>query len=128
MGAAVVFADADLDRAVAAAAAAVATNAGQVCSATARLLVESSVHDEAVARIVDAVERLEPGADFGPIITEEQFRKVVGPVLVTMPFTGEDEALARANDTDYGLVAAVWSGDVARVCASPSGSTRGRCR
>jgi aldehyde dehydrogenase (NAD+) len=45
-----------------------------------------------------------------PIAREEIF----GPVLVTMPFEREDEALALANDTEYGLVAAVWSGDVAR--------------
>jgi acyl-CoA reductase-like NAD-dependent aldehyde dehydrogenase len=40
--------------------------------------------------------------------------EVFGPVLVTMPFADEDDAVARANDTSYGLVAAVWSGDVAR--------------
>jgi acyl-CoA reductase-like NAD-dependent aldehyde dehydrogenase len=40
--------------------------------------------------------------------------EVFGPVLVTMPFTDEAESLALANDTEYGLVAAVWSGDVAR--------------
>ena len=40
--------------------------------------------------------------------------EVFGPVLVTMPFVDEDDAVARANDTDYGLVASVWSGDVAR--------------
>ena len=45
----VVFADADLDRAVAAAVGAVAINAGQVCSATTRLLVEATVHDEVAA-------------------------------------------------------------------------------
>jgi acyl-CoA reductase-like NAD-dependent aldehyde dehydrogenase len=40
--------------------------------------------------------------------------EVFGPVLVTMPCGGEEGAVATANDTDYGLVAAVWSGDVAR--------------
>ena len=162
----VVFADADLDKAVGAAVAAVAANAGQVCSATTRLLVEAPVHDEVVARVAEAVERLRPGVDFGPMITEAQYRKVLdhfaaarsegavpvtggsayengvpaqglyirptvfagvdpalriaraevfGPVLVTLPFADEAEALALANDTEYGLVAAVWSGDVARA-------------
>ena len=161
----VAFADADLDRVVTACVSAVGTNAGQVCTATTRLLVEASVHDEVVARIVEGVERLEPGIDFGPIITEAQFHKVLdhfatardegavpltggtaytegpaadsryvrptvyagvrpdlrivreeifGPVLVVVPFSDEEEAVALANDTEYGLLASVWSGDVAR--------------
>lgn len=161
----VAFADADLDRVVAAAVNTVAFNAGQVCSATTRLLVESRVHDRVAERVVDAVARLQPGVDFGPMITEAQFTKVLdhfaaaraaglepavgggayhegpaargrfieptvyvgapptaaiareevfGPVLVTMPFDDEADAIAHANDTEYGLVASVWSGDVAR--------------
>ncbi|MFD4509949.1 aldehyde dehydrogenase family protein [Streptomyces sp. NPDC058457] len=158
----VVFADADLDRAVAAAVTAVGANSGQVCSATARLLIEESVHDEVVDRVVTAVEKLRPGVDFGPLITEAQYGRVLeflagapappatgggpyprgpearglyirptvyarvdphariareevfGPVLVTLAFRDEAEALALADDTDYGLVAAVWSGDLAR--------------
>jgi aldehyde dehydrogenase (NAD+) len=161
----VVFGDADRDRAVAAAVNTVAMNAGQVCSATTRLLVQASAHDDVVARVVEAVERLQPGVDFGPMITEAQYTKVLdhfaaartagavpatggaayddgpgaeglyvrptvyvdvdpdlrvareevfGPVLVTMPFTDEADAIARANDTEYGLVASVWSGDLAR--------------
>ncbi|MGW1782507.1 aldehyde dehydrogenase family protein [Streptomyces sp. NPDC002143] len=156
-----VFADADLDRAAAAAVSALAANSGQVCSATTRLLVEESVHDEVVDRVVAAVDKLRPGVDFGPLITQAQYRKVLdfladapeptvgggpytegpaarglyirptvyarvdpaariareevfGPVLVTLPFHDEAHALALANDTDYGLVAAVWSGDLAR--------------
>ena len=161
----VVFADADLDRAVAAAVSAVSVNSGQVCSATTRLLVEAPAHEAVAARVVDAVGRLEPGVDFGPLITEAQHRTVLdhlaaasaaglepatgggvyadgpaaeglyvqptvyvgvapdvpvareevfGPVLVTMPFADEADAVALANDTAYGLVAGVWSGDVAR--------------
>jgi acyl-CoA reductase-like NAD-dependent aldehyde dehydrogenase len=161
----VVFADADRDRAVAAAVAGIVANTGQVCSATTRLLVESSAHDEVVDRVVKALEALKPGVDFGPMITQAQYAKVLdhfaqarddglvpavggqaydpsegvtgfyirptvyanvdpdqriareevfGPVLVTMPFDDESDALALANDSEYGLVAAVWTADLAR--------------
>jgi acyl-CoA reductase-like NAD-dependent aldehyde dehydrogenase len=39
---------------------------------------------------------------------------VFGPVIVTMPFADETDALRLANDTDYGLVASVRSGDLSR--------------
>jgi aldehyde dehydrogenase (NAD+) len=39
---------------------------------------------------------------------------VFGPVLAAMPFDDEDEALALANGSDYGLVAGVWTRDGAR--------------
>ena len=41
--------------------------------------------------------------------------EVFGPVTAVLPFAGEAEALALANDTPYGLVAAVYSSDAARA-------------
>jgi acyl-CoA reductase-like NAD-dependent aldehyde dehydrogenase len=45
------------------------------------------------------------------IVAEEQF----GPVLPVLPFTDEADALARANNSAYGLTASVWSGDAERA-------------
>ena len=41
--------------------------------------------------------------------------EIFGPVLAMIPFETEEEAIAIANDTPYGLAAYVWSGDAARV-------------
>jgi acyl-CoA reductase-like NAD-dependent aldehyde dehydrogenase len=43
--------------------------------------------------------------------------EVFGPVLVVLGYGDDDEAVALANGTDYGLAAAVWGNDAARVDA-----------
>ena len=71
----VVFADADLDETVPRVAAGIFTNAGQVCSAGSRLIVEQSVHDPLVEALTAYAGRLrighglDPGTQLGPVIS-----------------------------------------------------------
>ncbi|GAA4601129.1 aldehyde dehydrogenase [Actinoallomurus liliacearum] len=41
--------------------------------------------------------------------------EIFGPVLVALPFTGEDDLVAQANDTVYGLACGIWTGDHRRA-------------
>jgi len=79
----IIFADADLDKAIPTAAASIFFNAGQVCTAGSRLFVHESVFDRVVGGISDYASRLkvgpgtEPGNDLGPIISAAQLDKVL---------------------------------------------------
>ena len=53
---------------------------------------------------------------FGPVPRDHKLAReeVFGPVLAAIPFKDEDDAIAVANGTDYGLVASVWTENGAR--------------
>ncbi|MEA2401743.1 MAG: aldehyde dehydrogenase [Thermoleophilaceae bacterium] len=82
----IVFDDADLDAAVAAAANAIFYETGQVCSAGSRLMVQAPVFDEFVDGVVAEARKLQMGrglsstTTLGPLVSEEQLRRVRGYV------------------------------------------------
>jgi phenylacetaldehyde dehydrogenase len=75
------------------------------------------------AQVVTAPPRLEgPGHFMRPTVVSDVapsmaiFRdEVFGPVVTVTPFDSEEEAIALANDTRYGLSAGVWTGDMSRA-------------
>ena len=153
----IVFANADLDKAVEGVIAGFTYNAGQCCIATTRLLVERSCATEFKALLVQRLreraasysqppatqaqqdkiakavthgmregkvlfggpEDATGGASFLPMVFDDlpadsavARDEVFGPVLSVHSFETEDEAVALANDTVYGLAACIWNGDV----------------
>lgn len=84
----VVFADCDLDAAVAGAIKAIFTNNGEVCLAGSRLLVERPILDEFTERFVAATKGLrlgdpkDPSTDVGPLVEARHWEKVNGYVAL----------------------------------------------
>lgn len=80
----IVFADADLDKAAAMSAFGFAGNTGQMCVAGSRILVQDTVYDAFMAKLVLAVSALKTGSPFddkaslGPLSSKQQYDRVNG--------------------------------------------------
>jgi aldehyde dehydrogenase (NAD+) len=80
----IVFADADLDTAVAGAGMAVFANSGQICSAGTRLFVERRIYDEFTGRVAEfgtglqVGNGIDPKTQIGPLVSEQQLDRVTG--------------------------------------------------
>lgn len=161
----VVFADCDLDQAVAGAFHAIYFHGGQCCTAGSRLFVEEKIRGEFVQKLADKAKKrkvgdpLDAATEQGPQVSQEQMDKILGyvelgqkqgakllaggkrvgakgffveptifdnvnddmaiakdeifgPVVSVLPFKNVAEAIERANNTSYGLAAAVWTKDI----------------
>ncbi|MGN1286205.1 MAG: aldehyde dehydrogenase family protein [Bradyrhizobium sp.] len=112
----VIFDDANLEAAAKAAAAGIFFNAGQVCSAGSRVLVQENAYDEVVERLVARAEALRIGdpADratvLGPVISDKQMRSILDYVEI-----GRNEGAqlatggARVGDRGYFISPAVFA-------------------
>jgi gamma-glutamyl-gamma-aminobutyraldehyde dehydrogenase len=159
----------DLDAAASKAIAGIFSCAGQVCSANSRLLVQSGIADEFIARVADKAagirvgDPLDPSSEMGPIVSAAQLDRVLdyvatgnseatlaaggqrlfaesggyfvqptvftgvaagstlareevfGPLLAVSTFDTEEDAIAMANDTPYGLAASVFTDSIRRA-------------
>lgn len=77
----IVFADADLDRAVTDAAMASFENCGQVCSSASRYLLAREIRDEFIDRLCARISKLKIGPgidnnDIGPLVSNEQYGRI----------------------------------------------------
>ncbi|WP_374116118.1 aldehyde dehydrogenase family protein [Streptomyces sp. CoH27] len=102
------------------------TVVGPVISAEHRARVESYVElgRKEGATVVTGGERppLERGFYVAPTLLADcandmrvAREEIFGPVVVVVPFDDEEEGIALADDSDYGLIDYVWSADVARA-------------
>ena len=158
----VIFADCDMDEALAGAFHAIYFHGGQCCTAGSRLFVEDSIRGEFVNKLADMAKKrkvgdpLDPTTEQGPQVSQEQMDKILGyvdlgtkqgakvvaggkrvgnkgyfveptifdnvkddmaiakdeifgPVVSVLPFKDINDMIKRANDTTYGLAAAVWT-------------------
>jgi aldehyde dehydrogenase (NAD+) len=108
----IVFADADLDKAVPAAAMAVFANAGQICSAGTRLFVQSSIHDEVMERLaaftktIKVGDPLGPTTQMGPVVSLAQMDKILAFIdgantEGARPLTGGNRMSGAGYDAGY---------------------------
>ncbi|WP_100011246.1 aldehyde dehydrogenase family protein [Lentibacillus sediminis] len=81
----IVFANCDIEKTVEGVVRSIIQNAGQTCSAGARLLVEESFKQEFLEKVAERFKRLAVGAgmqdkDLGPILNEKQYRHVMAMI------------------------------------------------
>jgi acyl-CoA reductase-like NAD-dependent aldehyde dehydrogenase len=172
-----VLADADIERAVAAAKFGAFMHQGQICMSTERIVIDDSVAEEFATQLAQRASLLkvgdprEPDTQIGPLINAAALDRVselvedaaakgarvlsggeadgpcyrptvlmgvtpemriyaeesFGPVVSVVPVAGEEEAVRVANDSEYGLSAAVFSRDVPRALALAGRIESGIC-
>jgi aldehyde dehydrogenase (NAD+) len=161
----VVFADCDIEQAVAGSFHAIYNHGGQCCTAGSRLFVEEKIREEFVARLAAQAKKrrighpLDVQTQQGPQVSREQLDKILGyielgqkqgarlvsggqrvgdkgffveptifedvkddmaiardeifgPVVSVLSFKDADEMIERANNTQYGLAAGLWTKNI----------------